>query len=227
MRALMALIGYVSTATVLSLAIGLGYLMQSGGLDDEKIFRIVALIHDVDIDAMEGEQIEQESGTPEEEPSLSDIAVYKAEFARNFEVKQDALRRGSDAFNHSFRKLKSATDEFSELAAKIESELKNQGELSSKKAVAQVVRNLEMMGLEQAKEELMLTLEEPDGLNDVILLMNAMSTGKLKKILQKFRSKDELAALHAIHKLMLNGGPKAASMEKALRDLETLKAQRP
>lgn len=226
MRTTMVAIGYLSTATVLSLVIGVGYLWQTRRLDDDKMFRIVALVHDVDIEAIEAEQQQKDQGTPPEEPSLEDIESYQAVFSRNFEVKQDALKRGKDAFDHSFRRLETATAHFSELATKIETELKSQGELSSKEAVSKVVRNLELMGADQAKEDLMRTLGEPEGMKDVILLINAMSTAKLKAILKKFRTPQELDALHQIHKLMLDGGPQAAAMNEALKEIEDLKSQR-
>ncbi|MEM8864209.1 MAG: hypothetical protein AAGF31_01530 [Planctomycetota bacterium] len=223
----MFLVGYLSTATVLSAVIGFGYLWQTRRLDDEKLFRIVALVHDVDIDALAAEQEDNANEVPPEEPSLDDIAGYQAIAARNFEVKNDALKRGSDAFNHAFRRLKTATDHFSELSNKIETELKSQGELSSKEAISKVVRDLELLGPEEAKQQLLRTLDDKDGMNDVILLMNAMSTGKLKSILKKFKSQEELDALHEIHRVMLSGGPQAQGMEAALRELQSLKSQRP
>lgn len=227
MRALMALIGYVSTATVIALGIGLGYLFQTERLDDEKLFRIVALVHDVDIDSLQAEAAAEGDATPPEEPSLEDIARYRAVFARNFEVKDDALKRGSDAFNHSFRKLKTESDRFSELATKLETELESKKELSSKEAVSKVVRDLELLAPEESKGLLLRTLDQPDGINDVILLMNAMSTNKLKKILLRFKLPNELDALHAIHQLMLSGGPKAELMEGALQQLQSLEGQGP
>lgn len=227
MRAIMAFIGYVSTATVLSLAIGLGYLWQTERLDDEKVFRIIALVHDVDIEGIAAEEVSEDAQTPPEEASLEDIAGYRALVARNHEAKQDALKRGSEAFNHDFRKLKTATDHFSEVAEKIETELQSQGELASKEAVSKVVRNLELINPEQAKEQLLRTLDDPNGDQDVIKLTNAMQPGKLKKILQKFRTPEELDALHAMHRLMLSGGPQAQLMQEALQQLRTLESNRP
>ena len=39
MRFLLALIGYLSTATVIAAAVGLGYVWQSEQLNDEKMLR--------------------------------------------------------------------------------------------------------------------------------------------------------------------------------------------
>ncbi|MEN1679819.1 MAG: hypothetical protein AAGJ46_09505 [Planctomycetota bacterium] len=224
MRFLLTLIGYLCTATVLSLVVGVGYLWQTSRLDDEKVFRIIALVHDVDIDGIEKEQKEQKAAVPDEEPSLADIERYRAVYARNFEVKQDALKRGSDAFDHSFRKLETATLHFSELANKIEKELQSQGELSSKKAVADVVRHLEFLAPDAAKQELIEFLKEPDGMKDVILLMNSMSTGKLKNLLKRFDEND-LDDLKDIHRFMLSGGSQAEEMKKTIEELEAIKSQ--
>ena len=57
--------------------------------------------------------------------------------------------------------------------------------------------------------------------------MNAMSTGKLKNILKRFKTKEELDHLHSIHSQLLSGGPQAAEREKVLRQMEALQTQKP
>ncbi|MEM6330040.1 MAG: hypothetical protein AAF790_07320, partial [Planctomycetota bacterium] len=78
MRMLGVIIGYFCTATVLSATIGMAYLWRTQRLDDEKVFRIVALVHDVDIDSLAEEQQGDAAATPDEEPSPDDVARYQA-----------------------------------------------------------------------------------------------------------------------------------------------------
>ncbi|MEM6797948.1 MAG: hypothetical protein AAF589_00405, partial [Planctomycetota bacterium] len=210
MRMLGALIGYLCTATVLSAAFGFAYLWQTERLDDEKVFRIVALMHDVDIDALEAEETADDAVTPEEEPSLDDIVRYRAVIARNYEVKQDALRRGRQLFDQSYEQIKEEMRRLAETVAELDNRIQQEGELANKEAVSKVVRDIEAVSPDTGKELLRRRLKEPEGLADVIKLMNAMSTGKLKKILLKFRTAEELDDLHRIHSTELEGGPKQA-----------------
>ena len=223
MRMLTIAIGYVATATMLSAALGFAYLWQTQRLDDEKVFRIVALMHDVDIDGMAEEEATDESETPAEEPSLDDIQRYRAISDRNFEVKQDALKRGRQEFEKALRDIEEEKRRFKELTDKLEAELEREGELSNKESVSKVVRDLELVKPDIAKGLLLRTLKQPDGMKDVILLMNAMSTSKLKKILTTFRTDEELDDLHEIHLTMLNGGTGKGVLEEALRQLKGLK----
>lgn len=226
MRLLTALIGYVSTATVLSAAMGLGYLWQTQRLDDEKVFRIMAIVHDVDIQGLKSEKAQEESGIPEEEPSLDDVGRYRSVIARNYEVQQDALKKGRQLYDQSYNAIKEEMRRLNETIQEIESKIEQEGELSSKEAITKVVRDLQLLAPEEAKDLLLLTLDQPDGMNDVILLMNAMATGKLKNILKKFKSDEELAQLHEIHKTMLSGGAQQEMMNEALEHLKNLEAKR-
>lgn len=220
MRMLGLLIGYVSTATMMSLAIGLAYLWKTDRLDDEKTFRIVALLHDVDVDKLAETEQPDEAVTPNEEPSLDDMQRYREVMARNFEVKQNALRRGRQEYDYSYERLKEENSRFTELAQDLEQQLEKEVQLSSEKAVSNVVRDLEMVKPETAKELLRRTLNESkDGMKDTILLINAMSTGKLKKLLQAFKTEEELDDLHRIHQTQLVGGPQQAMMSQALEEL--------
>jgi hypothetical protein len=49
-RFLFALIGYLATATVITLALGVGYLWQTERLSDDKMFRMIALLQGVDLE---------------------------------------------------------------------------------------------------------------------------------------------------------------------------------
>lgn len=220
MRMLGLLIGYVSTATVLSLAIGLAYLWKTDRLDDEKTFRIVALLHDVDIEKLAAEERPKEQTTPGEEPSPEDVQRFREIMERNYEVKANALRRGRQEYDYAYERLKEENRRFTELAQDLEQQLEAEVKLSSEQAVNNVVRDLEMVKPDIAKELLRRTLNESkDGMKDTILLINAMSTGKLKKLLQTFKTEQELDDLHRIHQTQLLGGPKKALMGQALEQL--------
>ena len=66
------LIAYLCVGTVISAALGYGYLRHSGKLDDETMFRIMALVHGVDLDELAKEGTPTVEETPPEEPSFAE-----------------------------------------------------------------------------------------------------------------------------------------------------------
>lgn len=227
MRWLFAMIGYVSTATLITAAAAVGYLWSNDRLDDEKMFRMVALLHDVNIQRIANETDPATGEVPPEEPSLADVQRKREVIARDYEVKQEALKRGKQVFDHSFNQLKTATDRFNQLAEELEERLRQEGQLASKQSVSKVVQNLELLRPMQAKEEIRKILKEPDGVDDVIVLMNSMTTTKLKRILQQFQTPEELEELHMIHQVMLDGGPQQEVFSRALMELDKLESSKP
>src|SRR3954454_3397 len=91
---LLGLIAYVCVATVITLALVLGYFWHNDQLNGEKVFRIVALLQDVDVQQAGASQEKKGGGVPPEEPSLNEVLHHQQVQDRNFEVKLLALTRG-------------------------------------------------------------------------------------------------------------------------------------
>lgn len=220
-------IGYFSTATVFAAALGLGYLWRSDILNDEKVFRIVAIVQDVDVDAIGREDEVERVETPGEEPSLAQIERVRAIALRNFEAKENALNRGGGEFKHLLSQLNDARERFDSMARELDERIRRERDLENEKSVAAIVRDLKSVKPEQAKELLLRNLEgagaDPDArrkaLGDVVRLMNAMPTNTLKGILKRFQSQEELDRLHEIHNLLLEGGPQKEVLDQALQRL--------
>ena len=68
-RILFPLIAYLSVATVITLTAGYGYLKQTGKLDDDRIFQIVSLLHNVDLDEIAKQHGTDQQDVPPEEQS--------------------------------------------------------------------------------------------------------------------------------------------------------------
>src|SRR5262245_11860504 len=100
---LFALIGYVSTATIITSALGIFYLWHTDRLNDEKMFRIVALLHDVDLQQLAAAQHKTTAEVPPEETSLIGVMHQQQVLDRNFEIKKLALERGRMEYDHRLR----------------------------------------------------------------------------------------------------------------------------
>ena len=219
MRALFALLGYLATATLIALALGLAYLWQTNLLTSEKVFRVVAMLHDIDLDKIAEQENLTERKVPPEEVSLSDIEMLREVKLRDYEVKQNALNLGTQEFERTFRNLNEGRKRFDEMANELEKRLQQQKELSSKENVTAVVTGLEMMRPAEAKELLLRFIKEPDGKRDAIILMKEMQPSKLQKVLLQFKLEGELDQYHELQQLMLDGFPEGPEIENMLEQL--------
>jgi len=221
-RGLIALIAYVCVATIITLALIIGYLWQTDRLNDEKVFRMVALLHDVDLEQIAQAQKKSRDDVPPEEPSLDDMLHHQQIQDRNFEVRLLALQRGRQEYDHRLQQLKEQTDRYDRLAQDWQSKLKQQEQLTTQENLAKVVSQLEQVRPEIGKDSLLRWIAE-GRMDDAILLMSKMSESKLAKILKKFETDEELDRLHEVHQRIISGGPGASTrLQEALGELNAV-----
>lgn len=220
-RILFALVGYLATATVITIALGIGYLWHTDRLNDEKTFRMVALLQDVDLPQIAESLRNTEPEVPPEESSLDEVLQQQHVLDRNFEVKLLALQRGRQEYEHQLQQLKEQTERYDRLAQDWQDKLKQQEQLTTQENVTKVVRDLEQVRPATAKDLLMRWIDE-GRMDDVILLMSRMSENKMGKILKTFETAEELDKLHGIHERMLNGGLDNPAIDQALGELKAL-----
>lgn len=216
MKLLLHTIGYLSTATVIALALGLGYLWQTRRITNEKLFEMVALMHDVNLKEISEEEQFKQREIPVEEQSLDEYERLREIKLRNYEVKIANLKQGRKEFDASFQSLAEATTRFDNLAKELEGRLRQQGELAMQQSLRSVVERLEAIKPVYAKQELLMYLKEPDGEQTVILLLRTMSDNKRAKVLQQFQTPEELEQLHRINQLEMQGFPDKPEIDRLL-----------
>jgi predicted phage-related endonuclease len=226
LRYLFALIGYLATATVISLALGLAYLWHTDRLSDERIFRITALLQGIDLEQIAAIEQKSEGEVPPEEPSADDIAGQQQLLDRNYEVKLLSLQRGRQEFDSRLQQLKTQSERFDRQARDWETKLKQQGELSTQENLAKVVSDLEQVKPTTAKDLVMRWINE-DRMDDVILLLGRMSETKKGKILKAFSTPEELDKLHEIHRRLIEGSENKEQLKQAQSELDSLKPNTP
>ncbi len=220
----LALIGYLCTATVITLALAIGYLWHTERLNDEEVFRMVALLHDVDLHQIAETHAKSEDEVPPEEPSLEEVAHYQQLLDRNHEVKLLALQRGSQEYHHRFQELKERADRNHRQAQELQEKQRQQQELTTQENVATVVSQLEQLQPDVAKDSLMRWIDE-GRMDDAILLMSRMSETKLSKILKSFETDAELDKLHEIHQRILGRGEDASQFQQTTDNLDSQQAR--
>ena len=218
-RILFALIGYVCTATVITALLGIAYIWHTDRLNDDKMFRIVAMLHDVDLDQIAEAQTKPTDEVPGEELSLDNVTRYQQVLDRNYEVKLLALQRGRQEYDYRLQEIKEHTARYDRLAQDWQNRLKQQEDIVLQENVAKVVRDLEQVKPAIGKDLLVRWIKE-QRMDDVIMLMNRMSEGKLAKVLKTFQTPEELDMLHEIHQRIISGGEEKSQLDKALNELK-------
>lgn len=218
---LLGLIAYVCVATVITLALVIGYLWKNDQLNNDKLFRLMAVMQDVDLQKMAAVDKKADKEVPPAEQSLNQVLHHQQVLDRNYEVKQLALQRGKQEYDASYQQLVEQTARYDRIAQDWQSRLKQEQELATQQNIAKVVNQLEQVSPDVGKQQLMLWIEEKK-MDDAILLMSRMSENKLAKILKTFESEEELKQLHEIHERILTSGNENSKLEKALGELNAL-----
>jgi hypothetical protein len=215
---LLALIAYFCVATVITLALIVGYMFHTDQLNNEKIFRLLAVVQDVDLQAMAAAEKKSPDEVPPQELSLNEVMHHQQVQDRNFEVKQLALQRGKQIYDDALQKLIVKSERFDRSLSDLKSRLETEQEQANQQNVATVVSQLEQVSPENGKNQILLWVAEKR-MDDAILLMSRMSESKLKKILQAFEKPEELTQLHEIQLHIMSSGKENSPLDKALKEL--------
>ena len=224
-RMLFPLIGYACVATVISGALAYGYLVKSGKLDDEKIFRITAILQDVDLEEIEQQTHVEEVATPPEEPSYEQQRRQYQTISLQFDVKEKQLADSLVDFDYQLKRLNGATEQYSRLRAEVEDYLVKQGNLVLSEEMQKVRKQLESLIPKKQAKPILIKYITDDRIDDVIMLLGSMKPRDQEAILRTFDSDEDLEMLYRIQRKMLAGEPAKPFIDAQLQALEQLKAQ--
>jgi hypothetical protein len=224
-RILFPLVSYVCTATVVTTLLGYGYLRSNGKLNDEQLFRIVALLHGVDLKEIAQQHQPSLDNIPAEETSYTERRAYLDIFMRQFEAKQEDLQRNLDGFNYHLRQVNDATIRYEAVRQDVKNFLQEQNARILKEGPASVRVQLEKLDPKKQAKPLILDMVEEGRMDDVILLLGGMKSRNREAILKTFTSEKELDTLHVIHSRMMSGEPIKPKIDEAIETLNQLNEQ--
>jgi hypothetical protein len=209
LRFLVLFIAYFCVASVIAASVGLAYLWQSGSLTDEKVFQMVALVHDVDVEQLEKELREAERAVPPEEVSLEEIDRHRSLQLRNHELKNAEIERNLQEFEHRLNQIQELTRRFDSQARSFQDLLAEEENSAIEQGNAEVVSQWEQLTPTQVKD-LIMTMIEREEITDVVRLLKRIDEIKKRKILTQFSTEveEEKEALYDIQALLRDGFPK-------------------
>jgi hypothetical protein len=225
LRLLIPLIGYVCVATVVTAALGFGYLRSSGKLNDETLYRMIALVHGVDLEKFEHAEEKAVADAPGEEPSFAQQQQFAQAATIQFDAKRKQLATSLIEFDHQLKRLTEETERYNDLGDSVKAKLNEDKQQILNEQLVKVSQQIEAMTPKtQGKPMLVMRIEE-DRLDEAILLLNNLKPRSRQEILATFTSPEEIKYLYRIQRKMLEGGQAVDFIDEKLKELEQLKNQ--
>jgi hypothetical protein len=222
---LISLFGYACVASVISLALGYGYLRHAGKLDDETMFRIVALVHGVNLEEIAKAKKQEKPSTPAEEASFQEQRQRSQTASLQFDAKQKQLADSLVIFNYQLKQLNLATENYAKLRADVKQYLEEQGKLVLSENMQKVRAQFENFDPKKQAKPMLSQYIDENRLDEVIMLLNSMKPPVQKDILKTFTTKEDLDRLYRIQRKMLAGEPVKPMIDARLKELEQLDAK--
>lgn len=215
---LSVLIGWTCFATVVSLAIIVGYALSKGYIDPTKLEQMAGIAHGVDMVTKREAERMATTQTTAEKPSLEAIEMRRAAIAANMELREKTVR---DMLNE-FKKLQRALEEDKDRFGLIVSAYNTRLDDEKKKSVAEGRRQfqaiVESMKPKQAKEQLLLKFKE-DKIEVVVETMKNMEETKRAKVLTEFKTPEDQETLAKILEHIRN--PAVNAVNDTLEELKS------
>jgi len=224
-RWIFPLVGYLCVATVVSAALGYGYMRHSGTLDDETMFRITALLHGVDLAEIEKAPPAETSEAPPEESSFADQQEALQAATLHFDAKKKQLSDSLNDFDYQLKRLSEATARYSQLKRSVEIYLDDQSKKVSDEARNKVRAQLESLIPKKQAKPILLRMIKDDQVDEVILLLGSMKARNQEMILRTFDTVDDLDMLYRVQQRMLAGHPAKQFIDDQVKALQQLKQQ--
>ena len=224
-RFLFPLIAYFCVATVITVGAGYGYLLHTGNLDDEKLFRIVSILHGVDLDELEAEQSTDEAEVPPEELSYKQHQKQTRVAVLHLQAKEDDLKKQLDEFHSQFKQINTAYGRYEKYRDEVEDYLNQRKEEALESGLVNVRTQLQNLHPENQAKPLLKQMLVEGRTDVVILLLSGMSSRYRNEILKTFDDDKELSLLRNMHDQMLAGHPERTFIEDQIQKLENLKQQ--
>ncbi len=224
-RWILPLVGYLCVATVVSAALGYGYLRHSGRLDDETMFRVTALLQGVDLAEIEKAGKATVAETPPEESSFTEQQERVQTATLHFDAKQKQLADSLSQFNSELNRLTEAQARYRDLKVSVELYLTKLEEDVANEALQKVRSQLEGLIAKKQAKPIVIKMIDAGQVDQVILLLNSMKPRNQQEILRTFDSPEDIDRLYSVQQRMLEGAPAKPYIDAQLEQLKKLNEQ--
>ena len=224
-RYMFPLIGYLCTATVITLVAGFGYMRSKNMLDDEQMFRIVSMMHGIDLEKIAESQKTDQDDVPPEESSYDQQIEYSQVATLQLQAKQDFLEKERSDFQADFTRLGTEMARYRSFQQEVEQYLKQREEIALQSGLVAVRNQLQNLTPKKQAKPLLVQWIKEGRIDDVILLLNGLSDRARREIILTFDTPEDVDMLKKIYEQMLDGRPEKTFIEDKLNELQQIKEQ--
>jgi hypothetical protein len=227
-----------AVATMLLLAIVAAHIKMTYGFDQEKSFRMFAVLYNVDIVKMEAEKLVAQKQEKAEDTAYDEVLRVRALRTLDQRMREQAIDDGLADLRLLQRDLMEERRRYDLLKRSFDAELEKLQNVATQTAIVEVQQTLETIKAKQAKDHLVRMLpegfvegdfaemdgDERKAVIDVVAIMKAMPLDKRKKILAEFKTEPEAEMLAELLRLIRLGVPEVELIGDARNRLEAFNA---
>lgn len=197
---------YLAVGTVIAQLVLLIVLYLKGALSDEKLFKMKAVLADVDLYEVRQQAIR--------ETNLADGQVFQA-VPKDVVVllREDGVQTGEARLEQIRSGLRRERKRYDVLRQEFRDRLEEREEIAIASSRKDLQNAIEVMDAKQARHQLVSMIEE-GGLEDVVSILDMMPDAKKSRIFSEFKQPGDAALLHRIL-LELRGDEATAAVNRA------------
>lgn len=222
MKKIFSLLGgaftYFCIATVIALATAIAALASKGALDQERLYRVLAAMHGIDVVTMQQQLVAQEKEADTEQPSHQAWMEQQTHQSLDQDLRNEAISNALVDMKTIQTDLEVETARFEDLKKAYAAKLQQFANEEQANSLKELQRTLEAIKPAQAKEQLVKMLDD-DAMDDVVTIMKSMAIDKRKKIIAEFKIGPDTDALYDILKNIRQGEPIASQIRDTQKKL--------
>lgn len=202
-----------SMGTTLTLIILGLYALGSGRLNSDNTTQIIALLNGIDISGQRLQAILNET-EDREQPDFDEILEARKLDSFDVEMKLQSQQAFRDEISAKWNELQTERDHLDDRLTAFRSELEEIRKGAQEKGIQDVQRMLKGLEAAQAKEQLLIMYED-ERIDDVVTIIQGMSSEKRNDIMATFTSEKEIENLAEIFRRIADGQPTTSLIDKA------------
>lgn len=207
------LIVYFCAATLIAGLAVVAYVWSTWKIDQTKTLRILAIARGEEPAVPELKEEKKKAQPSGEQVSYEEILNRRAVKLRDLELREQALTLALDEVKFQQQELADSRQQEQQQMTQFASELKALKEGAGATGRELVRRTLETVKPKQAKEQLLVMLENNET-DEVVLLLANMPENRRAKILTEFKTPEENKKLADVLRRLREGQPEASLIDK-------------
>jgi len=216
-RFLISLFGYLCVAMVVSASAGGVYLWTSGKLNAGKVFKMLAVVHDVEVDTEKADDKKEKQENALKTLSYEDIEDARKVKSRVLELKMQSLGKGLSQVAFEREALTKDKERYLLLRTSFEQRLMELQAETETKGYANVRLIWENVAPKKAKEQI-LKMVEAEEMEDVVHILSEMPIGKRAKIVSQFSTPEETEVMDKLLRMIRQGGAVSSLVHETQND---------